>query len=424
MAGFYRFTALPPASRAKCSPALGSLKTAKMSTPVAVPVWLLILIAALAVFAILDRLLIPSVRWALRRRANRAVERLNTRLQLRIQPFKLTRRQVLVDRLTYDPDVMAVVEQQARETDTPREVLMGTAKRYAREIVPAFSAYAYFGWGTLWARRLSKLLYRVRLGYSNDDALREVPPDAAVVFVINHRSNMDYVLVTYMAASSSALSYAVGEWAQIWPLQSLIRSMGAYFIRRNSTDPLYRRVLARYVHTATQAGVVQAVFPEGGLSLDGHLRPPKLGLISYIVSDFDPHGTRDVVFIPVGVNYDRVLEDRILTSARPGPDGKHRPKFRISLSKVLGFVAHSFWLKLRGKWHRYGYACVSFGEPVSLRAYLAAGPGDFRTLEADARNDEIERLGETLMMGVGHAVPALPVSLVATALLEAHPQNT
>ena len=55
-------------------------------------------------------------------------------------------------------------------------------------------------------------------------------------------------------------SYAVGEWARVWLLQSLIRSMGAYFIRRDSRDALYRKVLSRYVHMATASGVVQAIF--------------------------------------------------------------------------------------------------------------------------------------------------------------------
>ena len=44
----------------------------------------------------------------------------------------------------------------------------------------------------------------------------------------------------------------------------LIRSMGAYFVRRDSRDPLYRAVLQRYVQMATDAGLTQAVFPEGG----------------------------------------------------------------------------------------------------------------------------------------------------------------
>jgi glycerol-3-phosphate O-acyltransferase len=85
-----------------------------------------------------------------------------------------------------------------------------------------------------------------------------------VVFVMNHRSNMDYVLVSFLAAERVALSYAVGEWARIWPLQGLIRAMGAYFVRRNSGDPLYRMVLQRYVQMATEAACRRRCTPRAG----------------------------------------------------------------------------------------------------------------------------------------------------------------
>lgn len=101
------------------------------------------------------------------------------------------------------------------------------------------------------------------MGYSDEAGLTAIPRGATVVFVMNHRSNMDYVLVGCLAARQAAPSYTVGEWARIWPLQTLIRSMGAYFVRRNSRDELYRRVLERYVAMATAAGVTQAVYPEG-----------------------------------------------------------------------------------------------------------------------------------------------------------------
>src|SRR6185295_10986619 len=253
-----------------------------MWSQVTLPLWIVIILALLATLAVLERMLIPSVRWALRRRANRAINELNTRLKLQIQPFKLTKRQVLTDRLVYDPEVLHAAEEYAKEAGVPREVAISKVKRYAREIVPSFSAYAYFRIGTRIARRISEMLYRVRIGFRNEEALGTVDPMSSVIFVINHRSNMDYVLVTYVAATSSALSYAVGEWAQIWGLRGLIRSMGAYFIRRDSRDALYRKVLARYVQMATQAGVVQAVFPEGGLTRDGAMRPFKLGLLSYM----------------------------------------------------------------------------------------------------------------------------------------------
>ena len=105
-------------------------------------------------------------------------------------------------------------------------------------------------------------------------------------------------------------------------MQALVRAMGAYFVRRDSQRPLYRRVLERYVAMATANGVPQAVYPEGGLSNDGALRPPKLGLLDYMLRGFDPTGARDLVFVPVGVNYDRVLEDRTLLLDRSPAQGK------------------------------------------------------------------------------------------------------
>ena len=194
--------------------------------------------------------------------------------------------------------------------------------------------------------------------------------------------------------------------------------MGAYFIRRNSRDLLYRRVLARYVDMATKAGVVQAVFPEGGLSRDGSLRPVKLGLFAYMVSGFDPQGARDIVFVPVGVNYDRVLEDRVLTAVADVGPGE-TPRFGFNGGAFICYMARNTWLRLTGRWHRYGYACVSFGAPVSLKAALAPRAVDFRTMPLDERHAEIQVLGERLMRAVASVVPALPTPLVATAILQA-----
>ena len=389
-----------------------------MSSTVTIPLWLAIIVGALALLGLLDRLLVPGVQWFLRRRFNRAVEELNTRLRLRIQPIKLAKRQALIDQLIFDPEVLKAVQDHAAANAMPREVAQKQARVYAEEIVPSFSAYAYFGIGTRLARLASTFLYRVRLGYMDEAAMQSVDPDAAVVFVINHRSNMDYVLVTYMAASSSALSYAVGEWARVWLLQNIIRSMGAYFVRRDSGEPLYRKVLARYIHMAVAGGLTQAMFPEGGLTRDGLLRPPKLGLLSYMVSSFDPKGARDAVFVPVGLNYDRVIEDRVQIAAHATPAGE-KPRFRFSPAVLAAYLWNNLLLRLRGKAYRYGYACVSFGKPLSLRVYLAERAIDFRMLDPERRFQEIERLGQTLMHKVGEVVPVLPVSLVATVVLGA-----
>ena len=385
-----------------------------MSGTVTLSTWLAVLLAALAMWAVVGHFVLPGARWILRRRVNRVLEQVEARLKIRIPPFKLTKREVLIGRLLDDAQVQEAAEAEERVSGVSRSVVRRRIETYAKEIVPQFNAYLYFRIGYALARWVGRSLYRVRLGYSDEEGLAAIDPNATVVFLINHRSNMDYVLVSYLAAEKAALSYAVGEWARIWPLQALIRSMGAYFVRRNSRDPLYRKVLERYVAMATAAGVTQAVFPEGGLSREGKLRAPKLGILDYMVRSFDP-AVRDIAFIPVGINYDRVFEDRSflveLDTAHPPPRAP-RP-----LSNTLKFVFRNLSLMARNKWHRFGYACVDFGSPVSLRAYAKARGIDFRALDKETRIARVEELGRDLMTAIGKVIPVVPVPLVATVFV-------
>ena len=372
-----------------------------MMTTVQMPLWLLILILLFAAVTFASHFLFPSVRWFFRRRMEKVVAKLNTKLAVPIQPFKLARRYDMIQRLIYDPKVAEAVTEHAHLEGIPENVAFEQARRYAREIVPSFSASAYFGFAIRVARFLSRSMYKVHLDESNEAALRAINSDATIIFVMNHRSNMDYVLVTYLVADRSALSYAVGEWARIWPLSRLIRAMGAFFIRRRSRNVLYRRVLSRYVQLATKGGVTQAIFPEGGLSLDGSVGPPKLGLLSYILADFSPQTDRDVVFVPVALNYDRVLEDRVLTEAAANGDRK----FRASVPTALKFMVRYIFRRILGRAVRFGHAGVGFGQPLSLSAFVA-----------EHRGEVIKGVGEELRTRVNDVIPVLPVPLVAYLL--------
>ncbi|MFW5641590.1 MAG: 1-acyl-sn-glycerol-3-phosphate acyltransferase [Roseicyclus sp.] len=373
-----------------------------MSSTVTLPLWLFLLILLFAGVTFASHFLFPSVRWYLRRRLETAVARLNERLDRPIQPFKLARRMDTVRRLIYDPEVARAIADHARAKKVREDVAFEIAERYAREIVPGFSAFTYFSFAIRAARFLSQSLYRVRLVQDNEEALAAIPEEATVVFVMNHRSNMDYVLVTWLVAERSALAYAVGEWARVWPLRALVRAMGGYFIRRRHNNPLYRKVLARYVQMATEAGVTQAVFPEGGLSRTGALGSPKLGLISYILDGFRPGHSRDVVFVPVALNYDRVMEDRRLIRAQEDGTGA----FRFSMVPILRYLRRHIWLRLTRRFHRYGYAAVSFGDPLSLSDFLSRRHADAALA-----------LGADLMARIAAVMPVTPVPLVSHALL-------
>ena len=77
-----------------------------------------------------------------------ALARLNARLDRKIDLFKLAQRADMVARLAYDQRVVEAAMTHATETGVPGEVAFEEARRYAREIVPGFSATVYFGFGT------------------------------------------------------------------------------------------------------------------------------------------------------------------------------------------------------------------------------------------------------------------------------------
>jgi len=389
---------------------LAQLNTAtnNVSSSVQLPLWLVLASLGLASLWLIQHFLLPTARWVVQRRANRLIDEVNTRLALRLPGFKLTRRSVLVDRLSFHPRVIELVDSMSEAEAVPREALMRKVGIYAREIVPAFNALVYFK-GAYWlARHLVHAFYRVRLGFADDEALKRLGPESSVVFLMNHRSNMDYILATYLAAERTALSYAVGEWARIWPLQQLIRAMGGYFVRRDSGDRLYRRVLECYVQMAAEGGVPQAVFPEGKLSRDGSLGKARLGLLGYMTRGFDPQGPRDIVFIPVGINYDRVMEDRSLLRSL---DRLPRRSTGYALRIITHYAAKTLWQTIRGRRFRNGYACVNFGHPVSLREWM-----NERSLKA-GEMDDAGPLARDLMQRIGNITPILPVALVTTLVV-------
>ena len=390
---------------------------------ITLPLWLFIVLIAFAGWAALVLLLAPGMRWYFRRRINAVIRQIGGKLDVELPSFKLTRRQVLIDRLFHDPKVQSAAAARANESGEPMGEVWRRVDRYAREIVPSFNAYIYFRLGYAAGRALARVMYRVRIGYVDAESFARVDPKSTIVFVMNHRSNMDYVLVGFLAAERAALSYAVGEWARVWPLQQLVRSMGAYFVRRNSGDALYRTVLSRYVQMATAGGVTQAVFPEGGLTVDGKLRPPKFGLLDYMLKGFDERDgavgdmeRRDLVFIPVGLNYDRVLEDRsqLLKLDKDAP----RPGKLAGVVKALGFLADNLWLVMTRRWHRFGYACVNFGTPFSMRAWARERGLHFPALSDADRRAAVSEIAATLMARIGEVIPVLPVSLVASVLVD------
>ena len=107
-----------------------------MESTITIPFWLFVLITVFAAVMVLDRFLMPGMRWYFRRRVNRVIDEINTRLDVEIRPLQITQRRALIDRLVFDEKVLKAVKQTALEKSMPTSVAQDKARKYAMRSRP------------------------------------------------------------------------------------------------------------------------------------------------------------------------------------------------------------------------------------------------------------------------------------------------
>ncbi|HEY0593541.1 MAG TPA: 1-acyl-sn-glycerol-3-phosphate acyltransferase [Thermoanaerobaculia bacterium] len=350
--------------------------------------------------------------------APRAARRLIRERKLHVERFKLKRKHDEIAAAVFASErVRREIAAWSREHGVPLGEGERRARQYFREIVPKFNLLAYYRFGHPIARAFLTGLYRVVVNRGPMRRFSEkLGKRAVVIYAINHRSNTDYLLVAHMLFKFISLSYAVGEWARVWPLNHLFKWFGAYFIRRRFREGLYHAVLSEFVATITRRGVTQGIFIEGGLTRDGAWQKPKLGMLDYVIgSKRDPSFTDPLYIIPTSINYDRVLEDRVLTREMIAA-GEEPGRWEQARSTAVFFLKNTFRI-LTGRLRRYGYAVVTFGEPVSVDGFLAAHP-EALSEEFETKKPALRELARTIAIRMSNAFPATPVTVVARIFRE------
>ena len=374
---------------------------------------------AILVYELVRALVLRRSRAALRARARRYAEVHGVRVDL----FKfggklLVREELLNDRVLVNA-MTGAVNAGERATEVRERV-----EEYIDEIVPAFSLTAYFEVGMKLARAAIGAVYKPIIDQESLRRVAALPEDATAVFLINHRSNFDYLVVGWALARQVAISYAVGEWARVFPLDVLFKAFGGFFVRRGFPDPLYHTVLRRYLQLITRRGVTQGIFPEGGLTRDGGLRTPKVGLLDALLQlSAEPDYQRELYFVPVGINYDRVLEDESLLAEKRGREHPPSPaeKLRGALRLLWVVPARVLVNLLRvatGRLQQHGYVAVAFGEPVRWKSMAQERKIAVEHLSDEERRVVAKQVAGELMERIKLVIPATPVPLVARAVLE------
>lgn len=139
-------------------------------------------------------------------------------------------------------------------------------------------------------------------------------PRVQVVLIPSHRSYVDFMIMSLLTASAQIPlpHIASGEdFLQMGPLASFMRGTGAFFIRRSfRTDQLYSALLKEYVRQLVLHRQMLEFFIEGKRSRTGQMLQPKMGILKFIVDAFLGEQTevKDVLFVPISVSYDQLLE--------------------------------------------------------------------------------------------------------------------
>ena len=319
-----------------------------------------------------------------------------------------------------DEAIARAVKEHAAENSVDEATTWKRVEGYIDEIVPFFNILTYYKIGLVVSRVLLNFFYKVSAEHATSASAVPIQRDAIVIYLMNHRSNADYVLVGYVLSGRVAISYAVGEWARTFPLEYIFKSFGAYFIRRKYREKLYHTVLERYVQLITRNGVTQGIFLEGGLSRDGKLGKAKIGLLDYVLGVArDPALRNRLYIVPVAINYDRVLEDRSLLRELDAREGRKRPPRYVQLGEVVRYVWWNMARLVARRWKRYGRAAVVIGDPFPLSPWLDRedrDTGGLFDLERTERLARVQLLSDSVLERIAAIVPVTPVSLACAAI--------
>ncbi|HWF35415.1 MAG TPA: glycerol-3-phosphate 1-O-acyltransferase [Solirubrobacteraceae bacterium] len=283
----------------------------------------------------------------------------------------------------------------AAELGRPQTEVAAEASAYLREMVASHSRLAIDAWEQF-GRWLSRA-YDVEVDTAAVEKLRRLSASNPLVFLPSHRSYLDpAVLRLALHQQGFAPNHVLGGLnVSFWPIGPVARRSGVVFIRRSiRDDPVYKLVLREYIGYLVRKRFNLEWYMEGGRTRTGKLRPPRYGLLNYLVQAYRAGGIEDILLIPTSIVYDQLYEVGAMAAEEHGAQ-----KTPESLGWLVGYA--------RAQGRGFGKARVGFGEPLSLREALGE----------QGRDHAVERIAIEVSHRINRVTPITETALVALALL-------
>ncbi|PWB34559.1 glycerol-3-phosphate 1-O-acyltransferase [Pseudomonas sp. SDI] len=323
----------------------------------------------------------------------------------------ISHRRNLVKGLVHDPLVRQAIADEAEREKIPLAKAEATALRYGNEIASDYTYTAIRFLEVVLSWFWNKIYDGIKVNHI--EHVQAIAPGHEVIYVPCHRSHIDYLLLSYLLFRNGLTPphIAAGINLNMPVIGGLLRRGGAFFMRRTfKGNPLYTAVFNEYLHTLFTKGFPVEYFVEGGRSRTGRMLQPKTGMLAITLRSYLRSSRTPIVFVPVYIGYERVLEGRTYLGELRGASKKKESIFDIF--KVIGALKQ-----------RFGQVAVNFGEPIRLGQFLDQQQPGWREQEHGAQyrpawlNETTSRLGEKVAQHLNEAAAINPVNLVALALL-------
>jgi glycerol-3-phosphate O-acyltransferase len=278
----------------------------------------------------------------------------------------LINRNRVIETLVRGKHLRSAIEDEAKKKGISRDRAERLAKEYISEIAAEVTPQVIQGFSIL-LRRLWRRMYNQVIA-EHVERVRQIPANAEIVYVPCHRSHIDYLIVNYVLYEQGLVTphVAAGVNLNFWPIGSLLRRFGAFYIRRTfNNNRLYAVVFSEYVAFLLQRGSPLQFFLEGGRSRTGKLLPPKTGMVAMVIQSYLRNSDRPIFFVPVYIGYDSVMEvksyRRELTGAKKQAESVGQ---LVKTRKALN--------------RKHGNAYIGFGQPIELGGYISGRRADWR----------------------------------------------
>jgi len=319
----------------------------------------------------------------------------------------LKSREEMKENILIKERLQTFMEQHSKSRDIPIQKVRKEASAFLDEIAANYNILVIKLASSVITWFLNIMFEGVSVNEDGLNRVKSMSQNGPVIFIPCHKSHIDYLILSYLLYNNNmpCPHVAAGKNLSFWPMGPLFRGGGAFFIRRTFKGAvLYSKVFAEYIHNLLAEGFNIEFFIEGGRSRTGKLILPKLGLLSILLNAYKNGACEDLIFSPIFIGYDRVLEE---TSYLHEIEGKEKqPENFMQVIKARKFLKK-----------RYGRIYIQFHEPISFKELLLQYGTPIEDMSSKDFNILCRNLGHRIINAINSVSVVTPHALVAAAVL-------